>query len=92
MPAAVILPPVLDLAYAEPLRAELMALRGQPVVVDGGGVERLGGLCLQVLISAQQTWARDGQTMVIDRVSEAFANQWNAFGAADAASAVGDAA
>ena len=92
MPAAVVLPAVLDLAHAEPLRAELLALRGQPVVVDGAAVERLGGLCLQVLISAQQTWARDGQSLVIDRVSEAFANQWNAFGAADAAPALGDAA
>jgi chemotaxis protein CheX len=82
MPAPIILPSVLDIQYAEPLRAELLGLRGQPVTIDGSAVERLGGLCLQVLISAQQTWARDGQSLSIDRVSEAFANQWNTFGAA----------
>ena len=82
MPAAVVLPPVLDILYADPLRAELLALRGQAVTIDGSTVERLGGLCLQVLISAQQTWANDGQALVIDSVSEAFANQWNTFGAA----------
>ena len=90
--AQVILPAVLDLQYAEPLRAELLALRGQPVTIDGSAVERLGGLCLQVLISAQQSWASDGQTLVIDRVSQAFADQWNAFGAAFMAPEIGEAA
>ena len=83
MMASVTLPAVLDLQQAGPLRDELLALRGQPVIVDGSAVERLGGLCLQVLISAQQTWARDGLSLVIDEVSESFANQWNAFGASD---------
>ncbi|CAN5263900.1 STAS domain-containing protein [soil metagenome] len=77
--AQVILPAVLDLQHAEPLRAELLGLRGQSVTVDGSAVERLGGLCLQVLISAQQSWAADGQVLSIDRVSGAFADQWNAF-------------
>ncbi|HEX8472148.1 MAG TPA: STAS domain-containing protein [Brevundimonas sp.] len=80
-PAQVTLPPVLDLQHAEPLRAELLNLRGQAVVIDGSAVERLGGLCLQVLISAQKSWAEDGQVMSLDRVSEAFADQWNMFGA-----------
>ena len=74
---------MLDLQQAGPLRDQLLALRGQSVIVDGSAVERLGGLCLQVLISAQQTWARDGLSLVIDEVSESFANQWNAFGASD---------
>ncbi|MFA4950762.1 STAS domain-containing protein [Brevundimonas sp.] len=83
MTASVTLPAVLDLQQAGPLRDQLLALRGQSVIVDGSAVERLGGLCLQVLISAQQTWARDGLSLVIDEVSESFANQWNAFGASD---------
>ena len=90
--AQVILPAVLDLQHAEPLRAELLALRGQSVTIDGSAVERLGGLCLQVLISAQQSWASDGQTLVIDRVSQAFADQWNAFGADFMAPEFGEAA
>ena len=91
-PAQVILPAVLDLQHAEPLRQELLALRGQSVVIDGSAVERLGGLCLQVLISAQQSWATDGHTLAIDRVSEAFADQWNAFGADAMATEMGEAA
>lgn len=83
MTASVTLPAVLDLQQAGPLRDQLLALRGQSVIVDGSAVERLGGLCLQVLISAQQTWALDGLSLVIDEVSESFANQWNAFGASD---------
>ena len=83
------LPAVLDLQQAEPLRAELLGLRGQSVVIDGSAVERLGGLCLQVLISAQKTWASDGHVMTLDQVSEAFADQWNMFGA-DMAQELGD--
>jgi chemotaxis protein CheX len=81
MTASVLLPAVLDIQQAGPLRDQLLALRGQPVTIDGSAVERLGALCLQVLISAQQTWARDGLSLAIDQVSEAFADQWNAFGA-----------
>ncbi len=83
---------VLDIHAAEPLRAQLLSLRGQSVVVDGSGVERLGGLCLQVLISAQKTWAGDGHSLVIEGASRDFADQWNAFGAADLAHPQGDAA
>lgn len=82
------LPTVLDIQQAEPLRTQLLALRGGPVTLDASAVERLGGLCLQVLISAQQTWARDGQALIIDQVSEDFAAQWNAFGATAPGAAV----
>ena len=61
-------------------------------MVDGSLVERLGALCLQVLISAQQTWARDGLSLIIDQASEAFAEQWNAFGAPVAAFQSGESA
>ena len=84
MAASVVLPSVLDILYAEPLRTDLLGLRGQPVAIDASAVERLGGLCLQVLISAQQTWARDGHVLKIDDVSREFADQWNAFGAVSA--------
>ena len=90
MTAAVVLPAVLDIQQAAPLREQLVALRGQPVLIDGSLVERLGALCLQVLLSAQQTWAADGVSLIIDRVSEAFAEQWNAFGAPGLAAPAGD--
>ena len=79
--AQVILPAVLDLQYAEPLRAEMLRLRGRSVTLDASAVERLGGLCLQVLISAQKGWAADGQVLSITPTSDAFADQWKMFGA-----------
>lgn len=85
------LPPVLDLNQAAPLKADLLSLRGRPVVVDAADVERLGGLCLQVLLSARETWSQDGQSMSINAASDAFTQQWTAFGA-DQGALQGDAA
>jgi chemotaxis protein CheX len=53
------LAPILDLKAAAPLAAEFLALRGKPVDVDASRVERLGGQCLQVLLSAAKTWRID---------------------------------
>ena len=56
LPAAkLLLEPVLDLGAAERLHARLMDLRGQPLDIDASQVERLGGLCLQVLMSVMIT-------------------------------------
>ena len=81
-----VLPPILDLRAAGPLAAELLGRRGKPIVLDGAGVERLGGQCLQVLLSARATWAADGQPFRIDRPSTAFTDTLGALGAADLAS------
>jgi chemotaxis protein CheX len=79
-PAVVSLPPVLDLQAAEPLRAELMALRGRPVSLDASQVNRLGGLCLQVLMSARKIWVEDGLSLIVDQPSSGFSEQLAAFG------------
>ena len=81
MTAALALPAVLDIQAAEALRVQLLGARGRPLTLDGSAVERLGGLCLQVLLSAQRTWAADGHALVVETASEAFTDQWNAFGA-----------
>lgn len=65
------LPAVMDLTAAAPLAAELLALRGQAVSLDASAVERLGGLCLQVLLSARATWAADGVALTFERASAA---------------------
>lgn len=82
-PAAVTLQlePVLDLAAAERLHAALTELRGQPLDIDASQVERLGGLCLQVLISARDTWRADGRSAVIGQASAAFEEGWSLFAA-----------
>ena len=83
MAAAVVLPAVLDIRAAGPLKAEILAHRGQSLTLDASAVERLGGLCLQVLLSTRATWAADGQALTVTTGdSTAFSNQWAAFGAA----------
>ena len=79
-PATVSLTPVLDLQAAEPLRAELMSLRGRPLEIDASQVNRLGGLCLQVLMSARKIWAEDGVSLTVNQPSMAFSEQLTAFG------------
>ncbi|WP_428153895.1 STAS domain-containing protein [Brevundimonas sp.] len=83
MSETLILPDVLDLNAAEPLKAELLALRGHPLTLDASAVERLGGLCLQVLLSARKTWAADGVNLSLGSVSQYWTEQWAAFGAPD---------
>jgi len=63
------LPAVLDAAAAPALVQELVALRGGALVLEAGEVSRLGGLCLQALLSAKATWAADGQPFEIRNVS-----------------------
>ena len=74
------LPPILDLQAADPLRAEVLALRGRPLDIDASQVVRMGGLCLQVLLSVRATWEADGLSMRVDQPSEAFIEQMAAFG------------
>ncbi|OXE36043.1 MAG: chemotaxis protein CheX [Phenylobacterium zucineum] len=75
--------PNLDLQAAEPLRAELMALRGRPLTIDAADVNRLGGLCLQVLISARKIWSEDGHAFTVERASSTFSDQLAGFGGPD---------
>lgn len=77
----VTLPAIVDVRAAEPLKTELLALRGQPVVMDASGVDRLGGLGLQVLMSAVRTWRADDQVLTFINVPEAMTAQWLGFGA-----------
>jgi chemotaxis protein CheX len=74
---------VLDLNAAKALKSDFVERRGQPISVDASQVQRLGGLCLQVLIAARRAWAADGLTMTIAPQSSAFAQALRLFGAAD---------
>jgi chemotaxis protein CheX len=69
--AALRLPEALDLRAAAPLRSELMGRRGEPVSLDASDVQRVGGLCLQVLIAAKEAWAADGHAFRLTNLSEA---------------------
>ncbi len=50
--------------------------------MDASQVEKLGGLCLQVLISGAATWRADGMTLRFGDVSETFEEQLSMFGVA----------
>jgi chemotaxis protein CheX len=66
------LPETLDLKAAGPLRAALLEARGGALEIDASNVQRLGGLCLQVLLSAEATWVTDGRPFTISTASPAF--------------------
>ena len=66
------LPENLDLTAAAPLTERFIAARGEPVGIDASKVERLGGQCLQVLLSAVVTWKADMVPLEILKPSEAF--------------------
>ncbi len=63
----------LDSAAAPPLAADLLALRGAPLRVDGSAVAFVGALGMQVLISAQRQWQEDATAFHIHPVSPALA-------------------
>jgi chemotaxis protein CheX len=71
----------LDLKAAGPLRTALMEARGGDIEIDASNVQRLGGLCLQVLLSAEATWATDAKAFTISTASPAFAEGARRMGA-----------
>jgi chemotaxis protein CheX len=77
----VVLDAVLDLKAADRLKVALMERRGAPLEIDASGVQRLGGLCLQVLIAAQNAWRLDGVPMSISSRSDEFSETLKLFGA-----------
>lgn len=68
--ASIDLDPVLDIRAAAPLHRELMERRGTPLRLDGRNVERIGGQCAAILLSAARSWAGDGVPLVLDEPSE----------------------
>lgn len=66
------LPAVMDLNEASNLKANLLSLRGAPLVIDASGVERLGTQCVQVLMAAAKAWESDKHPLSFEKASEAF--------------------
>jgi chemotaxis protein CheX len=86
-PVVLRLPRILDMAAAGPLSLELIALRGSAVMLDGSDVESLGGLCLQVMLSAALRWEEDGIPFRIVRASAALQEACRMLGACPLTSA-----
>jgi len=71
-PGRLELPEVLDIKAATPLAVEFLSLRGRPILVDASRVRQLGGLCLQVLLSAAKTWRIDESSFALVNPSTDF--------------------
>ena len=71
--AVLTLPEVLDLKAASKLATDLISMRKQELVIAASQVRRVGGQCLQVLLSARSTWEFDGVPLHIADSSSAFA-------------------
>jgi chemotaxis protein CheX len=78
------LPPVLDLIAAPGLLEAFVGRRGQRLAVDGASVQRLGAQCLQILLAARAAWAADGQTLLVENLSEDFFSTLELLGVAPA--------
>ncbi|BCH57997.1 STAS domain-containing protein [Agrobacterium vitis] len=63
---------VLDLNEASQLKDKLLSMRGGAIEIDASGVERMGALCAQVLVSGAKTWEEDQKTFSIKQASDAF--------------------
>lgn len=66
------LAPVLDLNEATALHRQLMGLKGSNVVIDASAVERVGALCVQVLMAGAKSWEEDKLSFTFLKVSDAF--------------------
>lgn len=71
----------LDLSAAAPLRTELVSLQGARLEIDASDVERLGGVCLQVLLAAAASWRAANQDLRIVTPSPAFLDAVRVMGA-----------
>ena len=73
----------LDLAAVAPLRDEMLGARGAALTVDASGVQRIGGLCLQVLLAARAAWRLDDKPFSITGASPEVHNTLERAGAGD---------
>jgi chemotaxis protein CheX len=67
-----ILPQNLDLMAASVLHSDVLARRGRPLAIDASNVQRFGGLCLQILLSAKREWDASGYAFEIAARSRDF--------------------
>jgi chemotaxis protein CheX len=74
------LPAVMDSTFARKLHADILTMRGAPVNVDAGSVERVSTLCLQVLLSAARTWQAEGLGFSVDQPSDSMKGAFKLLG------------
>lgn len=77
------LPPVLDLNAASRLHEQVLALKESNVSVDASDVTRVGAQCMQVLLSAAQSWRVLDMKFSVTRSSDAFTKALQLLGISD---------
>ena len=83
--ASLVLADCLDLTAAAPLKADLLAARGTPLLLDASSVRRLGAQCVQVLLAGRAAWSGDGLEWRITDPSPEFAEAARLMGCLDLA-------
>jgi len=68
----IVLAPNLDLNAGAKLREDLLAKRGAALEVDASQVQRVGALCLQVLIAARHEWEHAKLSLIFTSPSAQF--------------------
>jgi chemotaxis protein CheX len=71
---------VLDLNEATALHSKLMTLRGNDLAIDASSVERVGALCVQVLMSAAKSWEEEKRSFTFSKMSDALAKTMQLIG------------
>jgi chemotaxis protein CheX len=66
------LPEALDAAAAPSLADSLRGARGKPLALSAATVRKLGGQCVQVMLSAAASWRADGQSLSLIEPSREF--------------------
>ena len=85
MAKRVVLDAKLDSATAETLREKLLEAEGDDIALDGSGVEQLGGLCLELLLSVRHLWGLAGKAVTIESPSQQLINDLGRFGLSEEA-------
>ena len=70
----------LDFGAAPDLKSEILNCTGNDIRIDASAVTHLGTLCLQILISAANDWARNGHGFNIISPSDACRSQLSLHG------------
>ena len=80
MATDIVLDAKLDSAAAEPLKATLLKHQTDDISFDASAVEQLGGLCLEILMSAKYLWPVAGKSVRIAAPSPQMVEDLERFG------------
>lgn len=75
------LPETFDRKAVSAFARTLLDHRGADTVLDASGVQRMGALAVEMLISARKQWQADGKALSIRDASDPFVTSLEAVGA-----------